>query len=143
MRNPLPTVDIILRNSQSQIALIQRRNPPHGWALPGGFVDTGESCENAAKREACEELSVSVKLIHQLGTYSDPERDPRIHTISVVFVAEQDSSDTIQGADDALEAKWFLPDELPWDDLCFDHDKIIRDYLAWNSACPTCGKERS
>ena len=142
-RNPLPTVDIILRNDHNQIVLIKRRNPPHGWALPGGFVDSGESCEHAAKREAKEELSVSVTLIHQLGTYSDPNRDPRIHTISVVFVAEQNSSDTIQGADDALDAKWFLIDEVPWNDLCFDHDEIIRDYLKWCGVCPTCGKERS
>ena len=89
LRNPLPTVDVILRNKSGQIALIHRKNPPLGWALPGGFVDAGESCETAAVREAKEELSVDVRLLKQFGVYSDPSRDSRMHTISVVFIAEQ------------------------------------------------------
>ena len=141
LRNPLPTVDIILQDNSGQIALIQRKNPPMGWALPGGFVDAGESCETAAIREAKEELSVDVRLLKQFGVYSDPSRDARMHTISIVFIAEQLKSETIKGADDALVAKWFDVDSLPWNALCFDHRQIIEDFLAWTDGCPTCGKE--
>jgi len=141
LRNPLPTVDVILRNKSGQIALIHRKNPPLGWALPGGFVDAGESCETAAVREAKEELSVDVRLLKQFGVYSDPSRDSRMHTISVVFIAEQMNSETIKGADDARIARWFNVDSMPWDDLCFDHQQIIKDYLDWTKGCPTCGKE--
>jgi len=97
-RNPFPTVDIIIeiasgsydpvsRGKKKGIVLIKRKNPPYGWALPGGFVDYGESLESAAQREAREETSLKVELKYQLGAYSDPPRDPRQHTISVVFVA--------------------------------------------------------
>lgn len=124
-RNPFPTVDIIIEVEKG-IVLIKRKNPPYGWALPGGFVDYGESLEEAAVREAMEETSLDVSLISQLGAYSDPDRDPRHHTISVVFTA---SAEGLPGAgDDAAEAGVFTQETLPRD-LAFDHAKILYDYF--------------
>jgi ADP-ribose pyrophosphatase YjhB (NUDIX family) len=133
-RNPFPTVDIIIEmrsgpapgGKKEGIVLIKRKNPPFGWALPGGFVDYGESLESAALREAEEETSLKVKLRYQLGAYSDPARDPRFHTISVVFVAGATGRPT--AADDAKEVGVFELNCLP-EDLAFDHGKIIEDYL--------------
>jgi len=127
-RNPLPTVDIIIETDKG-IVLIQRKNPPHGWALPGGFVDYGETLENAAVREAKEETSLDVELISQLGAYSDPSRDPRHHTISVIFRARAVSG-TPKAADDAVETGVFNRNNLP-SDLAFDHGKILRDYFSY------------
>ncbi|MBN1103029.1 MAG: NUDIX domain-containing protein [Deltaproteobacteria bacterium] len=124
-RNPLPTVDIIIE-TEGGIVLVKRRNPPYGWALPGGFVDYGESLEAAAVREAREETSLEVELLYQLAAYSDPGRDPRRHTITVVFVAG--ASGRPHGADDALEARVFSPDAVP-PDLAFDHGRILNDYF--------------
>ena len=124
--NPLPTVDIIIETEEG-IVLIKRKNPPYGWALPGGFVDYGESLEEAALREAKEETTLDVELILQLGAYSDPARDPRQHTISVVFIAR--GVGMPQAADDAAEVKVFSRSSLPRD-LAFDHGKILQDYLA-------------
>lgn len=128
-KNPVPAVDIIIEINNSNragIVLISRKNPPYGWAIPGGFVDYGESLENAALREAKEETSLDVKLIRQFHTYSDPSRDPRGHTISTVFIAEAEGSPV--GCDDAAEARIFplnsLPEEMP-----FDHKMIILDYI--------------
>ena len=125
-RNPFPTVDIIIRLNGG-IVLIERKNPPYGWALPGGFVDYGESLETAAVREAKEETSLDVRLISQLGAYSDPDRDPRHHTLSVVFIAEADGMPV--AADDALSAAIFTSDNLP-DNMAFDHNKICMDYFS-------------
>ena len=125
-RNPLPTVDIIIETGEG-IVLIRRRNPPYGWALPGGFVDYGESLEAAAVREAREETSLDVVLTGQLGAYSDPSRDPRHHTISVVFMAT--ARGTPRGGDDASRAEVFTEDSLP-EDLAFDHARILGDYFA-------------
>ncbi len=124
-RNPAPTVDVIIEVN-GKIVLIERKNEPHGWALPGGFVDYGESLESAAVREAREETSLEVKLVRQLKTYSDPKRDPRGHTIATVFLATAEG--TPHGADDAKQA--ILVDEasLPGP-LCFDHAEILRDYF--------------
>lgn len=108
--------------------LIKRANPPHGWALPGGFVDWGESVEKAAIREALEETGLQVELIEQFHTYSDPTRDPRHHTLSVVFIAR--ASGEPCAADDAAEAKGFLPHELPAA-MAFDHARIVADYLTY------------
>ena len=124
-RNPVPTVDIIIEGS-SGIVLIKRKNPPHGWALPGGFVDYGESLEEAARREAAEETGLVVRLIKQFHTYSDPSRDQRQHTISTVFVAVADGVPV--AGDDAVEARIFTQDDLPT--LVFDHRKILDDYFA-------------
>ncbi len=124
-RNPAPTVDIIIEMN-GKIVLIERKNEPHGWALPGGFVDYGESLESAAVREAREETSLDVKLVRQLKTYSDPKRDPRGHTIATVFLATAEG--TPCGADDAKQA--ILVDEASLPSLlCFDHAEILRDYF--------------
>lgn len=125
-RNPFPTVDIIIETEEGGIVLINRKNPPFGWALPGGFVDYGESLEAAARREAMEETSLDVELLYQLGAYSDPSRDPRQHTISVVFVAS--AKGTPHAHDDARGAGIFHQDSLPAP-LVFDHARILQDYF--------------
>ena len=124
-RNPFPTVDIIIEKSGG-IVLIERKNPPPGWALPGGFVDYGESVEHAAVREAKEETGLDVTLTGLLGVYSKPGRDPRFHTMSVVYMAR--GSGTLEGGDDASLARIFSPTALPGP-MAFDHAEIIRDYL--------------
>lgn len=124
-RNPVPTVDIIIEVAGG-IVLILRKNPPYGWALPGGFVDYGESLETAAIREAKEETCLDVSLIRQLHTYSDPCRDARLHTISTVFVAS--AIGTPVAADDAEQVAVFTHSSLP--PLVFDHQQILEDYFA-------------
>lgn len=129
-RNPVPTVDIIIRISdggRDRIVLIKRKNPPFGWALPGGFVDYGESLEHAAVREAKEETGLDVKLVSQFHTYSDPERDKRGHTISTVFIADAEGEPV--GMDDAAEACVCYPDDLP-SPMAFDHGDIISDFVS-------------
>jgi ADP-ribose pyrophosphatase YjhB (NUDIX family) len=125
-RNPLLTVDIIIELKGKGVVLIRRRNPPLGWAIPGGFVDYGESLESAAVREAEEETSLAVTLRYQLGAYSDPARDPRHHTVSVVYVAEAEGSP--RAGDDAGEVGIFQHHSLP-DTLAFDHREILEDYF--------------
>ena len=134
-RNPVPTVDVICEMHDGRILLIERRNPPHGWALPGGFVDYGESCEAAAVREAAEETGLEVNLVGQLGTYSDPSRDPRLHTITTVFIAHPADDATPRAGDDAANVGLFTPAEIPWKTLCFDHAQILRDHLARSAPC--------
>ena len=124
-QNPFPTVDIIIE-IEGGVVLIKRKNPPHGWALPGGFVDVGETAEAAAVREAKEETSLDVKLKRQFHTYSDPKRDPRHHSVSTVFVAE--ASDTPEAADDAAEIGIFAAENLP-EPIVFDHHQILKDYF--------------
>lgn len=121
------TVDVIIELPNERLVLIRRKNPPPGWALPGGFVDVGETVEDAARREALEETSLSVDLVRQFHVYSDPARDPRGHTVSVVFIGRAEG--TPLGADDAAEARAFPKDGLP-EPLAFDHGQILADYLA-------------
>lgn len=123
-RNPVPTVDIIIE-IDNQIVLIERKNPPHGWALPGGFVDYGESFETAALREAEEETGLRVSGLEQFHTYSNPERDPRQHTASTVFIGQ--ASGQPCAGDDAAKAALFNEKNLP--KLAFDHDQILADYF--------------
>jgi len=123
-RNPYLTVDALIE-THGGIVLIRRKNPPYGWALPGGFVDYGESVEHAARREALEETGLDVTLVCQFHTYSDPTRDPRHHTVSVVFLAT--ASSTPVGGDDAAEARVFAIDNLP-EPIVFDHGRILADY---------------
>jgi 8-oxo-dGTP diphosphatase len=127
-RNPAPTVDTIIELESGGIVLIRRKNPPPGWALPGGFIDYGESAEAAAVREALEETSLNVHLIELFHVYSDPTRDPRQHTIATVFIAK--ASGVPYGADDAAEAAVFYQHTLPTP-LAFDHAKILADYFAY------------
>src|SRR5512143_183200 len=108
------------------IILIRRKNPPAGWALPGGFVDYGETLEDAAVREAKEETGLDVRLVRQFHSYSDPHRDPRQHTISTVFLAEADGK--YAAGDDAAVVGVFSARDLP-DNLAFDHRQILEDYI--------------
>jgi len=124
-RNPFPTVDIIIEINGG-IVLIERRNEPLGWALPGGFVDYGETLEEAAVREAREETSLAISNLRLLGCYSDPGRDPRLHAISTVFVAE--GAGVPLAADDASNLAVFPLGSLPGK-LCFDHERILADYM--------------
>lgn len=129
-RNPVPTVDIIIEIKDDEgrpgIVLIERKNEPRGWALPGGFVDYGESLEDAAVREAKEETSLAVTLKRQFHTYSEPNRDPRQHTITTVFIAS--ASGKPKAADDAKNIRIFPPDNIDVP-LAFDHAQIIDDYV--------------
>ncbi|NJN71493.1 MAG: NUDIX hydrolase [Limnothrix sp. RL_2_0] len=130
-RNPTPTVDIIIELSDRPhrpIVLIERQNEPFGWAIPGGFVDYGELLEVAAIREAKEEVSLDVKLVEQFCVYSDPRRDPRQHTISIVFIAI--ATGEPKAADDAKSLQIFQPWEIP-ENLCFDHGRILQDYWSY------------
>lgn len=132
MRNPRLTVDgVIVRGSK--LLLIRRGNPPfkNTWALPGGFVEYGETVERAVRREVREETCLDTSIRRLVGVYSDPDRDPRGHTVSVVFLLTVESGSP-QGGDDAAEARWFDIAALP--ELAFDHAKIIRDALAlWHA----------
>jgi 8-oxo-dGTP diphosphatase len=125
LKTPLLTVDIIIRY-KGGIVFIERKNPPLGWALPGGFVEVNESLEEAAIREAKEETSLDVKLIEQFHAYSKPGRDPRFHTVSIVFIG--DGEGMLKGKDDAREAGVFGEDSLP-EQIAFDHREILTDYF--------------
>jgi 8-oxo-dGTP diphosphatase len=126
-RNPVPAVDIIIEVDE-RIVLVERKNEPLGWALPGGFIDEGESVEQAAIREAREETGLEIELQELLYVYSNPDRDPRKHTMSVVFIAK--AQGTPEAADDAQSAELIDRRELP-DDLCFDHRTILAHYLRY------------
>jgi 8-oxo-dGTP diphosphatase len=126
-RNPLPTADVIIEVG-NDIVLVRRKNPPDGWAIPGGFVEAGESVETAAVREAFEETGLEVALVLLLGVYSDPSRDPRFHTVSTVYVGRAEGNPA--GGDDAAEARLFGEKNLP-SPIAFDHGKILSDYFTW------------
>lgn len=129
-KNPVPTVDIIIEikreDGKKGVVLIKRKNPPYGWALPGGFVEYGESLEEAAIREAKEETSLEIELKSQFHTYSDPRRDPRQHTISTVYTSLAKGNP--QAKDDAQEIGVFTQQEIDFP-LAFDHQKILKDYF--------------
>jgi len=125
-RNPFLTVDAIIE-IDSGIILIKRKNPPPGWAIPGGFVDYGETLEDAVIREAKEETGLDINLVRQFHTYSDPKRDLRHHTVSTIFIAT--ASGHPVAADDASEVKIFTSETLP-EDMAFDHRKILEDYFS-------------
>ncbi len=130
--NPVPTVDTIIELA-GRIVLIERKNPPLGLAIPGGFVDYGESVEKAAVREAREETGLEVNLKYLVGVYSDPARDARMHTISTVFAAS--AQGTPEAGDDAAGIRLVAPEHIGHP-LCFDHDRIIRDYLKKRKMMP-------
>ncbi|HZS36647.1 MAG TPA: NUDIX hydrolase [Polyangia bacterium] len=125
---PLLTVDVIVPMAGG-VVLIERKHPPHGWALPGGFVDPGESLAHAARREAREEISLDVELTEQFFAYSDPARDPRGPTVSVVFVGRVPAAAEPRAADDAKAVRVHPLDALP--ELAFDHAQILADYKRW------------
>ena len=131
-RNPAPTVDIIIEmaapSGELGIVLVERRNPPFGWALPGGFVEYGETLEAAAAREAKEETALDLARLRQFRAYSDPARDPRGHTISMVFIAEAEGP---PHAGDDAGAVVVIPAEEVRLPLAFDHRRILDDYIAW------------
>ena len=124
-RNPIPTADVIIEVGD-RIVLVRRKHPPAGWAIPGGFVEVGETVESAAVREALEETGLPVTLTALLGVYSDPARDPRHHTVSTVYVGRAEGAP--QGGDDAAEARLFCEGDLP-SPLAFDHARILSDYF--------------
>ena len=109
------------------IVLIQRKNEPIGLALPGGFVDVGESVEDAVVREMKEEISLDVEITKLFGVYSDPSRDKRFHTVSIVYICKAYGKPI--GADDAKEAILIKPQDIKLDKLVFDHGLILKDYL--------------
>ncbi|MHC1726742.1 MAG: NUDIX domain-containing protein [Syntrophobacteraceae bacterium] len=124
-RNPALTVDLIIEIPGEGIVLIERRNPPFGWAIPGGFVDYGETVEDAVLREAREETGLHVEDLRQFHVYSDPDRDPRQHTVTVVFTGR--GKGMPKAADDAMNIRVFPLDALP-ENLAFDHAVILADY---------------
>jgi len=123
---PYVTVDAIIELAEG-IVIIKRSNPPFGWALPGGFVDYGESLEDAVKREAKEETNLDLTEIKQFHTYSNPQRDPRFHTVGTVFIAKAKGKP--RAGDDAAGLKVVKLTELEKLDFAFDHKKIIQDYM--------------
>ncbi|QPJ60395.1 MAG: NUDIX hydrolase [Candidatus Nitronauta litoralis] len=125
-RNPIPTVDVIIEWEDRRILLIERKNPPYGWALPGGFVDYGETLEKAAIRESFEETGLKVKLLQQFHSYSDPERDSRQHNITTVFLARVVEGEPTASSD-AKTCRIVRVDQLPGP-IAFDHERIIEDY---------------
>jgi ADP-ribose pyrophosphatase YjhB (NUDIX family) len=129
-RNPYPTVDIIIRLTDrpesDNVVLIKRLNPPSGWALPGGFVDYGESVEQTAEREAMEETGLDIRITSLVGVYSAPGRDPRFHTITTVFAATADGEP--KAGDDAGEVRIFTAATLP-DNIAFDHRDVLNEYF--------------
>lgn len=129
-KNPTPTVDVLveLAGRPGELVFIVRANEPEGLALPGGFVDAGEWVADAAIREAKEETGLDIELVELFHVYSDPARDPRKHTMSVVFIAT--ATGTPVGSDDAAECVVCAPDQLPAP-LVFDHARIVADYVAY------------
>lgn len=128
---PDPTVDAIIELEGDRIVLVERKWPPHGWALPGGFVEVGETVEDACVREALEETGLQIRLTSLLGVYSNPSRDPRRHTVGIVFVAEAVGEPV--GGDDAAAARAFRLDELAGLTLAFDHGTIVQDYVRFRA----------
>lgn len=126
-RNPPLTVDIVIELADG-VVLVERKNPPYGWALPGGFVDYGETLEAAAIREAREETSLDIALHEQFHAYSAPDRDPRQHTVTVVFLAVAEG--VPRADDDAKNLAVFSRENLP-DELAFDHGRILADYFRY------------
>jgi 8-oxo-dGTP diphosphatase len=129
---PALTVDVaaLVREAPLRVLLIQRAEPPFAgeWALPGGFVEEGETVTAAAARELVEETAIEAKGLSLLGVYSAPGRDPRGWTVSIAYVLELDSELAAQGGDDAAAARWFAVDELP--PLAFDHAQIVSEAIA-------------
>lgn len=142
-RSPLTTVDIIIEcrtgKEAKGLALIMRDREPRMWALPGGFCEYGERLEDAAVREAKEETGLNVELIKQMYTYSDPDRDPRHHSITTVFIAKGMGVPT--AGDDARQVRLFSEADIP-DTLAFDHKRILDDYFMYKKTGTKPGPDR-
>jgi 8-oxo-dGTP diphosphatase len=129
-KGPRLTVDAWVRDRRGRLLLVRRGRPPFegSWALPGGFCEVGETTEECGAREVEEETGVKVRIGRLLGVYSDPKRDPRGHTVSVLYEALP-MRGVARGGDDAAEARWFARREVEMLDLAFDHGKIVREQL--------------
>ena len=141
-KNPVPAVDAIIQ-MDTQILLVKRKNEPfRGYmAIPGGFVNEGETVEDAAKREVREETSLDIELVDILGVYSDPKRDPRGHIMSTVFIAyvpvNRNKSVEALAPDDASELEWIDLEAIPNEKFAFDHKRILMDYIKWKESGET------
>ncbi len=133
IKTPFVATDSIIESFDDEgnflgIVLIERKNSPFGIALPGGFVETGERVEDACRREMKEETSLDIEIEKLLGVYSDPKRDPRFHTVSIVYVSR--AVGIPKAADDAKDARLYHLSEIPWSNLVFDHEQILKDYIS-------------
>jgi len=133
---PALTVDCVLYDPRGRVLLIRRKNDPFegGYALPGGFVDVGETIEDACRREVSEETGVTATDLRLVGIYSDPKRDPREHTVSAVFLAVLDKPATPKAGDDAAAAEWV--EDWRGKSLAFDHAQILEDAEKLRNAPP-------
>lgn len=141
-RNPFPTADVVIYHPEYGIVLVERGHDPLGMALPGGFIEEGETVEQAAVREMKEETGLEVELLGILGVYSAPDRDPRFHTMTVTFVGKPADPSAVQGGDDAATATFYPLDKLP-QPLCFDHARAVehfREYLAGHRPLLPCAE---
>ncbi|MBO4368743.1 MAG: NUDIX hydrolase [Desulfovibrio sp.] len=128
--NPLPTADVIIYEPEKGVVIIRRLNEPIGYALPGGFIEEGEMAEAAAVREMQEETGLTVTLLGLLGVYSEPHRDPRSHTLTMVYVGRAEDWRLLKAGDDAANAAFYPLDALP-SPLVFDHARIMDDFRAY------------
>ncbi|HOK79583.1 MAG TPA: NUDIX hydrolase [bacterium] len=124
-KNPYPAADVII-SKEKGVVLVYRKNPPQGWAIPGGFINCGESAEEAAIREAKEETGLDIDHLTLFGVFSDPDRDPRFHTISIVYTGQ--GKGTLKSGDDASKVAIFSKSNLP-QNIAFDHRKILKQYF--------------
>ncbi len=125
---PSPTADVIIELASGGVVLVERKYPPPGWAIPGGFIEVGETAETCAVREVREETGLDVELVELLGVYSDPRRDPRRHTITTVYIGRADGIP--RASDDAADARAFTESTLPTP-IAFDHAAVLADYFAY------------